>query len=110
MTSFLHRPGGYDSDVEREKKMDYTSKIYSNPIHEAGQGVKPHRQEERSQQAGTRGRPAVRRTATPTPRVATSERNVEVTVRVQGGVYWNMVPQTISSRKLTFYPFVKYGS
>lgn len=35
---------GYDSDVEREKNMDYGSKIYVNPIREK-EGVKPHLQE-----------------------------------------------------------------
>lgn len=36
-------PTGYDSDVEREKKMDYGSKIYVNPIRERA-GVRPHLQ------------------------------------------------------------------
>ena len=35
---------GYDSDVEREKNMDYSQKIYINPIREK-EGVKPHLQE-----------------------------------------------------------------
>ena len=35
---------GYDSDVEREKNMDYSQKIYVNPIREK-EGVKPHLQE-----------------------------------------------------------------
>jgi len=35
---------GYDSDVEREKSMDYQSKIYTKPIQER-EGVKPHLQE-----------------------------------------------------------------
>ena len=41
-TFFSH--SGYDSDVEREKNMDYSSKIYLNPNQEKG-GVKPHLQE-----------------------------------------------------------------
>ena len=40
-------PGGYDSDVEREKRMDYQSKIYAAPLRDAGAGVKPHLQEEK---------------------------------------------------------------
>ena len=39
--------GGYDSDVEREKKIDYQSKIYAAPIREAGAGIKPHLQEDK---------------------------------------------------------------
>ncbi|XP_072031189.1 echinoderm microtubule-associated protein-like 6 isoform X3 [Amphiura filiformis] len=36
---------GYDSDVQREKDMDYGSKTYTNPIRET-KGVKPHLQEQ----------------------------------------------------------------
>ncbi|KAH3854417.1 hypothetical protein DPMN_096959 [Dreissena polymorpha] len=36
--------GGYDSDVQREKNMDYMTKIYVNNVREK-QGVKPHLQE-----------------------------------------------------------------
>lgn len=39
--------GGYDSDVEREKKMDYQSKIYAAPLRDAGAGIKPHLQEDK---------------------------------------------------------------
>ena len=35
---------GYDSDVAREKNMDYAAKTYANPIR-ATSGVKPHEQE-----------------------------------------------------------------
>lgn len=35
---------GYDSDVEREKNIDYNTKIYVNPIREK-EGTKPHLQE-----------------------------------------------------------------
>ena len=35
---------GYDSDVAREKNMDYGQKTYENPIRETT-GVKPHEQE-----------------------------------------------------------------
>ncbi len=34
---------GYDSDVEREKKIDYSTKIYMNPLRETS-GTKPQRQ------------------------------------------------------------------
>ena len=34
---------GYDSDVEREKKIDYTTKIYTNPLRETT-GTKPQKQ------------------------------------------------------------------
>ncbi|XP_050404782.1 echinoderm microtubule-associated protein-like 6 [Patella vulgata] len=36
---------GYDSDVEREKNMDYNTKIYVSPIREK-EGVKPHCQQQ----------------------------------------------------------------
>lgn len=35
---------GYDSDVAREKNMDYTTKIYAASIREMT-GVKPHHQQ-----------------------------------------------------------------
>ncbi len=35
---------GYDSDVAREKNMDYSKKIYVNPVREIG-AKKPHLQE-----------------------------------------------------------------
>ena len=35
---------GYDSDVAREKNMDYSSKTYANPIRST-KGVKPHEQD-----------------------------------------------------------------
>ncbi|GFN97686.1 echinoderm microtubule-associated protein-like 6 [Plakobranchus ocellatus] len=39
---------GYDSDVAREKNIDYTTKIYVNPMREKA-GVKPHLQERESE-------------------------------------------------------------
>ena len=39
---------GYDSDVEREKNIDYTSKIYTNPIREKSGAVKPQQQKNAS--------------------------------------------------------------
>ena len=35
---------GYDSDVQREKDMDYSDKTFSSPRREMA-GVKPHLQE-----------------------------------------------------------------
>ena len=32
---YIHTSVGYDSDVEREKKMDYVSKTYADPIRDA---------------------------------------------------------------------------
>lgn len=40
----LHVWAGYDSDVAREKNMDYTTKIYAASIREMS-GVKPHQQQ-----------------------------------------------------------------
>ena len=37
---------GYDSDVEREKKIDYATKIYVNPKVEK-EGIPPHLQEQK---------------------------------------------------------------
>ncbi|KAJ8309461.1 hypothetical protein KUTeg_014335 [Tegillarca granosa] len=59
--------GGYDSDVEREKNMDYGSKIYVNPIREK-EGVKPHLQE-----SVELDKPSVSRNATAPPKVQRSE-------------------------------------
>ena len=36
---------GYDSDVEREKNIDYNSKIYTSPLRELGtEAIKPQKQ------------------------------------------------------------------
>ena len=37
---------GYDSDVQREKCIDYVSKIYSTQPLRDTEGVKPHQQEQ----------------------------------------------------------------
>ncbi|ESO87658.1 hypothetical protein LOTGIDRAFT_166239 [Lottia gigantea] len=55
----------YDSDVEREKKMDYTSKIYISPIREK-EGVKPHNQE---QAQSTQNKPVASRNVNKAPLV-----------------------------------------
>lgn len=36
--------GGYDSDVAREKNIDYSTKTYANPIRSTA-GIKPYEQE-----------------------------------------------------------------
>ncbi|XP_064600933.1 echinoderm microtubule-associated protein-like 6 [Liolophura sinensis] len=59
--------GGYDSDVERESTMDYSMKIYANPIREKI-GVKPHLQE-----TETTAKPAVSRGAPEPPKVQRSD-------------------------------------
>ena len=43
ISTFYFAPG-YDSDVAREKNMDYTLKTYANSLRETS-GVKPHEQE-----------------------------------------------------------------
>ncbi|XP_012942464.1 echinoderm microtubule-associated protein-like 6 isoform X2 [Aplysia californica] len=58
---------GYDSDVEREKKMDYTTKIYINPMREKD-GIKPHLQEQKET-----AKPQVSRNAPEPPKVQKSE-------------------------------------
>ena len=42
--------GGYDSDVEREKNLNYSDKIYANPIRTT-KGVKPHLRQSQEQEA-----------------------------------------------------------
>ncbi|MGH0132992.1 UNVERIFIED_CONTAM: hypothetical protein FKN15_059554 [Acipenser sinensis] len=54
--------GGYDSDVAREKSIDYTTKIYAVSIREMT-GTKPHQQQK---EASVEERPSVSR-ATPQP-------------------------------------------
>ena len=78
LPSLFCSPGGYDSDVDREKQLDYSSKTYSNPIREVGQGVKPHQQEE--EKVVTERKPVVRRGVQAVPRVATSGQRVEISV------------------------------
>ncbi|KAL5008221.1 hypothetical protein ScPMuIL_013802 [Solemya velum] len=59
--------GGYDSDVEREKNMDYSSKIYVNPIREK-EGVKPNLQDMENI-----NKPSVSRSAPVPPKVKRAE-------------------------------------
>ncbi|XP_033734062.1 echinoderm microtubule-associated protein-like 6 [Pecten maximus] len=60
--------GGYDSDVEREKNLDYASKSYTNPIRER-KGVKPHLQDG----AGVQTKPGFQRKPPKPPKVQRSE-------------------------------------
>ena len=86
ITSSLHHLnciGGYDSDVEREKSMDYISMIYTAPIRDAaatGDIVKPHKQEAKEEKSGASGRGKVSRARHSSLKVVTSEDKVQVTV------------------------------
>ena len=74
--------GGYDSDVEREKCMDYISMIYAAPIRDAAAPdvVKPHKQETKEEKGGSSGRGKVSRAVQTSLRVVTNEDKVQVTV------------------------------
>ena len=69
--------GGYDTDVERERTIDYISKTYVNPIREATLGPKP--QAEASPKIS---RKAVSRNVTVIPKVAFKEEESKVEVKV----------------------------
>lgn len=81
LTSLPCFPGGYDSDVDREKQLDYFSKTYSNPIREVGRGVKPHQQDE--EKVVAERKPVVRRGMQAVPKVATSGQRVEISVSLE---------------------------
>ena len=75
--------GGYDSDVEREKSMDYISMIYTAPIRDAAAAkdvVKPHKQETKEEKGGASGRGKVSRALQSSLNVVTSEEKTQVTV------------------------------
>ena len=86
ITSSLHHHiyvGGYDSDVEREKSMDYVSMIYTAPIRDAAAAkdvVKPHKQETKEEKGGASGRGKISRALQSSLKVVTSEEKVQVTV------------------------------
>lgn len=68
--------GGYDSDVEREKSMDYVSKTYSDPIRDAASEgkLKPHQQQAEEGGGGRdTQRAKVSRTSSTTARVASKD-------------------------------------
>ena len=75
-----HLPGGYDSDVERDKQRDYTIKTYSNPIRDGIGGTKPHLQE--AKPVSGEKKPAVSRNTTMTSIVACSQTSVGVKASV----------------------------
>jgi hypothetical protein len=79
-----HILGGYDSDVEREKSMDYISMIYAAPIRDAAVApkdvVKPHQQETKEERGGASGRGKVSRALQSSLNVVTSEDNAQVNV------------------------------
>ncbi|XP_006814808.2 echinoderm microtubule-associated protein-like 6, partial [Saccoglossus kowalevskii] len=68
--------GGYDSDVQREKAIDYTTKTYATNLRETS-GVKPHLQQNTEED-----RPAVSRGSSNPPKV---KRN-ETTKRKKGDI------------------------
>lgn len=75
--------GGYDSDVEREKNMDYVSLIYTAPIRDAAaakDAMKPHKQETKEEKGGASGRGKVSRALQSSLKVVTTEDKVQVTV------------------------------
>ena len=47
-------PTGYDSDVAREKNLDYTLKTYANPIRQ-NVGVKPYQQQYEEEERSVNG-------------------------------------------------------
>ena len=75
--------GGYDSDVEREKSIDYSSLTYATPIRDAAAMgvVKPHKQESKEEEkGGVSGRGKVSRAVQNSVKVVTSEEKVQVNV------------------------------
>ena len=74
--------GGFDSDVEREKKVDYVTKTYSASTRDPTL-VKPHKQQSSEGVGGATGgkRGVVSRSVTAAPKVVTKEEKVKVTVR-----------------------------
>lgn len=80
MTLILHA-GGYDSDVEREKNIDYVSKTYVNPIREATLGSKP--QADISPKIPRKG---VSRNVTLVPKVSQREEENRKEIKVRIGL------------------------
>ena len=69
--------------MEREKGMDYISKIYVAPIRDAAAAmdvVKPHKQEAKEEKGGASGRGKVSRALQSSLKVVTNEEKVQVTV------------------------------
>ena len=73
--------GGYDSDVEWEKAVDYVSKTYAEPLRDATVGAgkpRPHEQEQEGD--GDSQRAKVSRTSAVAARVVTTEGKKRVNV------------------------------
>ena len=83
-TLFFLSLGGFDSDVERERTIDYVSKTYVNPIREATLGGAKPQPVDSSPKAPRKG---ASRNVTVTPKVTTrpEEETVDVKVREREG-------------------------
>ncbi|XP_035687635.1 echinoderm microtubule-associated protein-like 6 isoform X3 [Branchiostoma floridae] len=89
--------GGYDSDVQREKDIDYTTKTYAVNIRETS-GTKPHLQQKQPTGEERKGivkgsRPTVSRGGAPPPRVQKLEKGE--TNKRKKGVVEDLVLTTI---------------
>ena len=72
--------GGYDSDVDREKNMDYGSKTYAQPTRDPTL-IKPHLQSsDKGDQGDGKKRGGVSRYANATPRASTTDKRMKITV------------------------------
>ena len=74
--------GGYDSDVERERTIDYVSKTYVNPIREATLGGKPALPPTDKLSPEIK-RKAVSRNVTTVPKVTVRDEEEQVNVKVR---------------------------
>lgn len=74
--------GGFDSDVEREKKLDYVTKTYTASTRDPTL-VKPHKQQSAEGVGGGTGgkRGVVSRSVIAAPKVVTKEESVRIKVR-----------------------------
>lgn len=77
VTGPTHPPGGYDSDLERERNIDYSSKTYAQSTRDPTL-IKPHQSVAEGGMAKKRG--VVSRSVTATPRVVTQDKAPKVTV------------------------------
>ena len=91
--------GGYDSDVERERTIDYVSKTYVNPIREATLGPKPTP----DKPLPDTKRNVVSRNVTTVPKVAVREEEDQVEVKVSDYNFSFFTTQQESMKKFLFY-------
>ena len=88
--------GGYDSDVEREKIMDYSTKIYSAPIRDAAaamsaqDNLKPHLQVAEAGAASSQ-RAKVSRSGVAVTKVITTAEETKVKVSRDGMLYFALL-------------------